>query len=362
MANNPTGASGPPTTLVTGLSGNVGRRLARLLGDRPLVAVDLFPPLEAYPQLTFCQLDISQPDATTKLLGLMAVHNVRSVIHLAFVLDPWRTQALTLERKREINIQGTQHLLDAVEAINRERTQVEHFLYLSSVTSYGPNLPGPVKENFPQNPHTYTYALHKKETDELCQRRHPNLRGCAVTIVRGHIFLGKGVENFISLALRGEANPHRALGRWIRRRGWKLPLLLPTGKQNTGLYQFMHIEDAARVLARLCDLYQPGEMSILNLQGRGPAVTAADCAKLGGLSMLRLPTYGLVALLYRLFWALGISSVPSEALPYFAGSYVMDTAKLETLLGTDYDRLVRFTSEESIQETVADTAQSSEES
>ncbi len=361
MENRPTGASGPPTTLVTGLSGNVGRRLARLLADRPLVAVDLFPPTEPQPQLTFCRLDISHPDATRQLLELLETHNVRAVIHLAFVLDPWRTQALTLERKREINVLGTKHLLEAVEAINRERTRVEHLLYLSSVTSYGPNLPGPVKEDFPQNPHTYTYALHKKETDELCRQYHPRLGGCAVTIVRGHIFLGKGVENFIAQALRGQPNPHRSLGQWVQRRGWRLPLLLPRGKQYAGLFQFMHIEDAARVLARLCDLYQPGELTILNLQGRGPAVTAADCARLGGLSMLRLPFYGLVALLYRLFWALGISSVPSEALPYFAGSYVMDTTKLETLLGADYDRLVRFTSEESIRETVADTARPAEE-
>ena len=355
MGSRPTGASGPPTTLVTGLSGNVGRRLARRLADRPLVAVDLFPPPEPQPQLTFCRLDISHPDATQQLLELLETHNVRAVIHLAFVLDPWRTQALTLRRKWEINIRGTQNLLGAVEAVNRERTRVEHFLYLSSVTSYGPNLPGPVKEDFPQNPHTYTYALHKKETDELCRHQHPRLGGCAMTIVRGHIFLGKGVENFIATALRGEANPHRALGRWIRRRGWRLPLLLPTGKQNSGLYQFMHIDDAARVLARLCDIYRPGELSVLNLQGRGPAVTAADCARWGGQGMLRLPSYGLVELLYRLFWALGISSAPPEVLPYFAGSYIMDTTKLETLLGDEYNRLVRFTSEESIRETVADT-------
>jgi len=82
---------------------------------------------------------------------------------------------------------------------------------------------------------------------------------------------------------------------------------------------------------------------------------AADCARWGGQGMLRLPSYGLVALLYRLFWALGISSVPPEVLPYFAGSYIMDTTKLETLLGDEYNRLVRFTSEESIRETVADT-------
>ena len=342
----------PPAILVTGLSGNVGRKLAALLSDRPLIAVDLYPPPESLSHVTFRRLDISKKEATAQIQDLIAEHNVRQIVHLAFVLDPWRTKALTTRRQWEINVQGTKHLLEAVKEANQDHTRVELLLYLSSVTSYGPNLPGPVKEDFPQNPHTYTYALHKKETDEMCRNYHPRLNGCAVTIVRGHIFLGKGMENFIANALRGQSNPHRALGRWVRRRGWKLPLLLPAGKDHRGLYQFMHIDDSVRVLAWLCRHYNPGELNLLNLQGRPPAITGDDCAWLGGLKMLRLPSYGLVKLLYHIGWMLGISSVPPEALPYFAGSYVMDTGKLERLLGEEYNQLVRHTSEESVRETV----------
>lgn len=345
--------SAKKSILVTGLSGNVGRRLAAHLQDFSLVAVDLFPPKFDHPAITFSEMDLSAADSSARLVELIARHNVGQVVHLAFVLDPWRTGAMTLRRQWEINVQGTQRLLEAIEEANRERTQVEHMLYLSSVTSYGPNLPGPVDESYPQRPHTYTYALHKKETDELCRYSHPLLNGCAVTIVRGHIFLGAGVENFISLALNGTPNPHRPLGRWLSRHGFRLPLLLPLGKKHRGLYQFMHIDDSARILAWLCRNYRAGELNVLNLQGRGRAITGDELARLAGLKMLRLPFYTLVSVLYRLSWWLGISSVPPDALPYFAGSYVMDDAKLKGLLGKDFEKLIRYTSEASILETVA---------
>jgi len=146
----------PLVTLVTGLSGNVGRRLAACLKDRPLVAVDLFPPDVDHPQVEFHRLDLSQSDATLRLQALLVEKNVRQVVHLAFVLDPMRTGAVDRRRQWEINVQGTRHLLDAIEAANHDRPRVEFLLYLSSVTSYGPNLPGPVSEDFPQSPHTYT--------------------------------------------------------------------------------------------------------------------------------------------------------------------------------------------------------------
>lgn len=337
-----------PAILVTGLAGNLGRRLAPQLKDYPLVGVDLFAPAVDHPQVQFCPLDISDPEAPAVLDGLMRETQVRQVVHLAFVLDPARTGAVATRRQWEINVRGTAHLLDAIERVNRSQTQVQLFLYLSSVTSYGPLLPGPVREDHPQQPHTYTYALHKKETDTLCRQRHPRLHGCAVYIVRGHIFLGPGVDNFIVRALQGRASNRSRLGRWVLRRGWRLPLLMPRGKPYDGLYQFMHIDDAARLMTWLCRNYEPGKLLILNAQGRGAPVTGTELARLVNLPLLRLPGYSLVQLLYRIFWAIGLSSVPPDSFPYFAGSYVMNTERLEHLLGSDYPRIVQFTTEEAV--------------
>ena len=76
-----------PALLVTGLSGNMGRRLAAHLPDRRLVGVDLFPPQFDHPQMQFTQLDLSASDAPANLAELMTRSNVRQVVHLAFVLD-----------------------------------------------------------------------------------------------------------------------------------------------------------------------------------------------------------------------------------------------------------------------------------
>jgi len=337
-----------PPLLITGLSGNLGRHLAPHLKDFPLIGVDLYGPRLDHPQVEFHALDLSHPEAIATLETILSQSGAKQVVHLAFVLDPARTGALSRERQWEINVRGTAHLLEAIEGANRHGGQVEHLLYLSSVTSYGPNLPGPVTEDHPQQPHTYTYALHKKETEELLRARLPRLNGCGLTIVRGHIFLGPGVENFIVTALRGQASPHGRLGRWVRRRGWRLPLLLPTGRENDGLYQFMHIEDAARVLAWLCRHYQPGELRILNAQGSGEPITGAGIAEVAGIPIWRLPSRAFVQWLYRFVWTIGLSAVPPESFPYFAGSYIMSTERLENLLGPEYGRLVRHTVREAV--------------
>ena len=110
----------------------------------------------------------------------------------------------------------------------------------------------------------------------------------------------------------------------------------------------MHIDDAARLTAWLCHNYEPGKLMILNAQGRGSPLTAADIGRVGQVWVLRLPSYGFVEFLYRLFWAMGVSPVPAEAFPYFAGSYVMNTERLERLLGSEYQQIIRFTSEEAM--------------
>jgi len=338
-----------PALLVTGLSGNIGRHLAPHLKDLLLVGVDLFSPRLDHPRVEFHALDLSQPEAPAVLENLMREARVRQVVHLAFVLDPARTGAMTKERQWEINVRGTANLLEAIERVNQPHRQVEHFLYLSSVTAYGPHLPGPVREDHPQQPHTYTYALHKKETEDLCRAHLPRLNGCAMTILRGHVFLGPGVDNFIVTALRGRGNPRTRLGRWVRQRGWRLPLLLPRGEQYGGLYQFMHIEDAARLIAWLCRHPPQQELTILNAQGRGEPVTGTDVARAGGIPLWRLPGYGFVRFLYQLVWGIGLSAVPPDSFPYFAGSYVMNTERLEQLLGPEYTRIVQHTAQEALE-------------
>jgi hypothetical protein len=110
----------------------------------------------------------------------------------------------------------------------------------------------------------------------------------------------------------------------------------------------MHIDDAARLIAWLCRRFEPGRLEVLNAQGRGRPVTAADFARCGRLPLYRLPSYRLVGLLFRLGWELGVSAVPYDSYSYFVGSYVMNTGRLEKLLGEEYAQVVRFTAEEAL--------------
>lgn len=339
--------------LVTGIAGNLGRRLAPLLKDYLLVGVDLVAPILDHPCTQFCQLDLSQPAAPAILAQLIQESNVRIVVHLAFVLDPVRTGARDEQRQWEINVQGTSHVLGAIEQVNREPSQVQLFIYLSSVTAYGSNLPEPVREDAPLQGHTFTYAIHKRETDRLCQAAHTRLGGCAVYILRAHIFLGKSVDNFILRAIRGQPSGRSRLARWVERRGWKLPFLLPRGRRYDGLFQFVHIDDVARVLHWLCSHYLGGRVEILNLQGKGKPLTNPDLARAADTRLLRLPSYRLVELLLKLLWWSGLSGVPPKSLPYFTGSYTMNCDRLRLLLSEEFDRIIRFTSEESLREAVS---------
>jgi len=47
-------------------------------------------------------------------------------------------------------------------------------------------------------------------------------------------------------------------------------------------------------------------------------------------------------------WELGISSVPAAAIPYFTGTYLMDTRRLREFLGKDYEDVIRHTCEEAL--------------
>jgi nucleoside-diphosphate-sugar epimerase len=108
------------------------------------------------------------------------------------------------------------------------------------------------------------------------------------------------------------------------------------------------VDDVARVLAWTLEHFQPNRLKIINLAGRGEAVTFAECARLAGTPVLHLPSEKWVVALLRFFWAIGLSGMPPEAIPYFLGSYTMDTSKLREELGTEYETIMRYTAREAL--------------
>jgi len=340
--------------LVTGVSGNLGTRLLPLLSDFHVVGVDVRPPSYSGP-LEFHSLDLGREASCPALTRLLRQTGAASVIHLSFVLDPLRSGVLDLERMWQINVAGTARVMEAISVVNRTRGDVRRFIFPSSVSVYGPETPGPVKEDAPLLAHSLPYAIHKKESDEVVRYRAESMGDCRIYILRPHIFAGATMQNYMVGVLRGTPMGQSKRAARMRAEGKRLPLLLPRGKEYLGKrMQFVHVDDMARLLAHLLDrpISDP-PLTILNVAGRGEPLTLEACARIAQTTIKRAPSRAAIGLILRTLWKLGISSIPPEALPYLIGSYTMDTSRLQSFLGSDYPDVIRYTAEEALRDTFA---------
>ena len=333
--------------LVTGISGNLGRRLAPLLEGYELISVDLHPPAAGTLAGRFIQLDISSNTGQQELAQIIENEPIDAILHLAFVIDPVRTGILNVDRMWQANVAATQHMLEAVASRNRNGTRLQLFVFPSSVSAYGPELLERVREDAPLKAHTLPYAIHKREADTVCQQMFPELGGCALYIYRPHIYAGATVDNFILRAIRGKPSGRGWLAHWYEKRGWKIPALLPkTG--DGGALQFVHVDDVARVLLWTLQNFRPDQLEIFNLAGSGSPITFGECARLAGTPIKRLGSVRQIHRILELFWAIGLSGVPPESIPYYLTNYTMDTSRLEAELGPDLEKVLRYSTRDAL--------------
>ena len=216
-----------PVVVVTGVSGNLGTRLLPLLGSYSVIGVDVSPP-RTDSELQFESLDLGQESSTRVLYELLRDTHAYAVVHLAFVIDPVRSGVLDIERMWQINVSGTARVMEAVTEANRTTDDgVKQFIFPSSVSAYGPNLPAPATEDSLLAAHTLPYAIHKKQSDEVVQTRSHALRGCSAYILRPHIFAGASVENYLMGAFRGTPNGKSSRAEKMRKEGKRLPCMFP---------------------------------------------------------------------------------------------------------------------------------------
>ncbi len=348
------------TVLITGISGNLGTRLLPLLSDFRVVGVDMRPP-ESSSLSQFEPMDLGHEACCRQLIELLRVSGAQSVIHLAFVLDPQRSGVLDAERMWQINVAGTARVMEAVSVVNRTGGNIQRFIFPSSVAAYGPETPGPVKEDAPLRAHTLPYAIHKRECDEVVRYRADSLGDCRCYLLRPHIFTGASMQNYIVGALRGTPlGPSKRAAR-MRAEGRRLPLMLPRGaKYLEKRLQFLHVDDMARLLVVLLD--RPATdppISIMNVAGRGEPLTVQRCAEIAHATIKRVPTRAAFHTVLRFLWRFGISSIPPDALPYLIGSYTMDTTRLQRFLGPDYPRVIQYTVEDALRDSFTSVEQAS---
>src|SRR6266478_3301928 len=333
------------TIIVTGVSGNLGQRLVPQLSDYAVVGVDVTPPTHS-PMDRFVPLDLGKEESTRELLLLLRELQPVSVVHLAFVIDPQRTGVLDVDQMWRINVAGTARVVEAITEANRSTgSTIRQFIFPSSVSAYGSDLPVPVAEDSPLGAHTLPYAIHKKESDLVVQQRAPALRGCGVFILRPHIFAGATVENYLMGAFRGTPNGKGSWAARMRQSAKRLPCMLPFGqKYLDNKIQFVHVDDMARLIAHVLRREPEAQrLTVLNVAGHGVPLDFSRCIDMAHARLLRVPGKAAMRGVLRFLWKRGISAIPPEALPYMTGEYIMNTDRLRKFLGADYESVMRFT-------------------
>jgi UDP-glucose 4-epimerase len=156
--------------VVVGGTGNVGTSVLEALAAEPkieeIIAVARRSPTRSYARTSFVTADITNSDLVTIVRGADAV------IHLAWLIQPARDEALT----RGVNVAGSRRLFEAVLD-----ARVPALVYASSVGAYSP---GPkdrlVDESWPTDGiRTSFYSRHKAEVERLLdalEREQPWLR------------------------------------------------------------------------------------------------------------------------------------------------------------------------------------------
>jgi nucleoside-diphosphate-sugar epimerase len=338
-------SSEKPVVVVTGIAGNLGSRLLPLLVDFSVIGVDLTPPQTHFP-LQFEKLDLGEESSTRVFYELLRDTRPVSVVHLAFVIDAVRTGVLDPERMWQINVAGTARVLEAITESNRTSdSPIKRFIFPSSVSAYGSNLPAPATEDSVLAAHTLPYAIHKKQSDEVVQQRAPALRGCSVYLLRPHIFAGASIENYLLGAFRGTPNGKSRRAERMRAQGRRLPCMLPRGQQYLqNKIQFVHVDEMARLIAHILQRDPEAQrLTVLNVAGRGEALTFGRCIEIAQAKLIRVPGKLAMSLVLRFLWNRGISAVPPEALPYITGEYIMNTERLRRFLGGEYEQTIRYT-------------------
>jgi nucleoside-diphosphate-sugar epimerase len=314
-----------------------------------VVGVDLHPPRSADGLARFESLDLGEESSCDRMIALMREEEISAVVHLAFVIDPLQTGVLDEQRMWQINVAGTARVMEAIAERNRRGGAIEKFIFISSVSAYGPETPGPVDEDFPLAAHTLPYAVHKKDSDAVVRARARQLGDCATFILRPHIFAGTTMNNYLIGALRGTPTGKGKLAGRLRGRDKRLPIVLPFGKKYLeNQFQFVHVDDVARLLAFILERPAVEKLTILNVAGRGESLPFRECAALANSKIIRLPGRLACRMVLEIMWKVGVSGVPPAALPYILGSYTMDTSRLQQFLGSDYEQVIRFTIREAL--------------
>ena len=288
----------PASVAITGIAGNLGRELARILhGETRVVGFDRRPLRDRPKDVEHHQLDIRK----ARVEDVFRRGGIEAIAHLGLKHDPRDDAA----EAHSFNVAGTQKLLDIAA-----RHGVKKVVLLSSANVYGPA---------PGNPN-----FLPEETPLLGAARLPGYRDLIEVDMYAQSFMWQHPEietvilrpvNIVGPTVRNAPSNYLRLERPITVLGFD-PMI-----------QVIHEEDVCRAIALAL---RPGVRGVYNVTGPGEVPLSAALRELGR-EPLPLPHFLVRPVVKRLFDA-RLSSYPPGEVDY-----------IQYLCAVDGSRFIRDT-------------------
>jgi UDP-glucose 4-epimerase len=300
----------PRAVCITGIAGNLGRALARLLhGETRLVGIDRRPFRDRPKDVEHHQVDLRK----RKVEDVFRVSRIEALIHLGIMHDP----RMPFSEAHSFNLIGTQKVLELCV-----RHAVRKVVMLSSANVYGPL---PDNSNFLTEETPLMAADRFSDVRDLIELdmyaqsflwKHPDIE---TVILRPVHIVGPTVRNAPSNYLRLE-HPITVLG-------------------FDPMIQLIHEDDACLALALAL---RPGLRGVYNVTGPGEVPLSAALKELGR-RPIPVP-HPLVRPLLRRAFEARLTSYPPEEVDHIQYLCAVDGSRAARDLG--------FTPRHSMRETI----------
>jgi UDP-glucose 4-epimerase len=283
----------PPVVVVTGISGNLGRALAKQLHvEAQVVGVDRRPFRDKPKDVEHHQVDLRK----ARVEEAFRRRSIDALIHLGIMHDP----RMPFSEAHSFNVLGTRKILDLCV-----HHGVRKVVVLSSANVYGPR---PENSNFLTEESPLMAADRFSDVRDLIELdmyaqsflwRHPEIE---TVVLRPVNIVGPTVHNAPSTYLR-LTTPITVMG-------------------FDPMVQLIHEEDVARALVMAL---RPGIRGVYNVSGPGEVPLSSIMKELGR-DPLPIPNFLLRPALGRLFKA-GLASFPPEELDHLQYLCVVDGSR-----------------------------------
>jgi UDP-glucose 4-epimerase len=238
-----------PAVVVTGISGNLGRAVAKLLHrEERVIGIDRRPFVGRPKDVEHVQVDLRKK----KTDEVFRRNQVKAIIHMGIMHDP----RMSAEDHHSFNVLGTTRLLDCAAKFG-----IKKLIVLSSANVYGPS---PDNSNFLTEDAPLMAASRFPSVRDLIEVdmlahsffwRHPETE---TVVLRPVHVVGPSIKNAPSNYLRLE-------------RPWAMTGFDP-------MVQLLHMEDAARAMIAAL---KPGRKGVYNVVGPGEVPLSSVFRELG---------------------------------------------------------------------------------